>query len=224
MNWKEKTLCLVPRFLADLYRYNPHTAAVEILKRLLTGIVNYNATTKYFCAPCPTDTARFKEQYIAIYKERTHMNTTANDAISLLIKDHREVKEMFKKYEGLTDRSIVSKKKLADQICQALTVHAEVEEQIFYPAVREAIKDDDLMDESLVEHAAAKELIAEIENMNPEEDLYDAKVTVLSEQIDHHVEEEEKEMFPQVQKAGLDLVELGKKMKALKKELEIDVS
>lgn len=152
------------------------------------------------------------------------MTTIAKDAISLLINDHKDVKAMFKKFAGLTDRSTVGKKKIADQICHALTLHAQLEEEIFYPAVRTVIKDDDLMDEALVEHAAAKELIAEIEGMDPGDDLYDAKVHVLSEQIDHHVREEEDEMFPKVRKTILDLVELGDEMNARKAQLEVSES
>lgn len=138
--------------------------------------------------------------------------TASQDALSLLINDHREVKALFKAFDNLSDRSKVSKKKIADQICTALTLHTQIEEQIFYPAVRDAIDDDDLMDEAVVEHASAKELIAQILDMDPGDDLYDAKVKVLSEQIDHHVEEEEKEMFPKVRKAKLDLVALGEEM------------
>ena len=141
-----------------------------------------------------------------------------NDAIELLIGDHKKVKAMFKEFEGLTDRSKIGKKKIADQICDALTLHTIIEEEIFYPAVRKAIKDDDLMDEALVEHASAKELIAEIAGMEPGEELYDAKVTVLSEQIDHHVSEEEGTMFPKVRKTNLDLVQLGEVMQARKDE------
>ncbi|MDB5801061.1 MAG: hemerythrin [Rhodocyclales bacterium] len=142
------------------------------------------------------------------------MKTEASNAITLLVKDHAEVKEMFKKFEGLSDRSKASKKKIADAICEALTLHTQIEEEIFYPAARAAIKDGDLMDEALVEHASAKELIAQIQSMDPDDELYDAKVKVLSEQIEHHVEEEETEMFPKVRRTGLDLVALGKEMAA----------
>jgi hemerythrin superfamily protein len=138
--------------------------------------------------------------------------TASQDALSLLISDHREVKALFKQFDDLSDRSKVSKKKIADQICTALTLHTQIEEQIFYPAVRDAIDDDDLLDEAVVEHASAKELIAQILDMDPGDDLYDAKVKVLSEQIDHHVEEEEKEMFPKVRRSKLDLIGLGEEM------------
>lgn len=147
------------------------------------------------------------------------MKTKSNDAIAMLIADHKKVKDLFEQFEGLSDRSKVSKKKIADEICMELTVHAEVEEQVFYPAVRNPIKDEDLMDEAVVEHASAKELIAQILDMDPGDDLYDAKVKVLSEQIEHHVGEEEDEMFPKVRKSGVDLIALGEEMEAFKMKL-----
>lgn len=143
-----------------------------------------------------------------------------NDAIDLLVKEHKEVKALFNQFEGLSDRSKASKKKIADQVCEALISHAQMEEELFYPAVREVIDDDDLMDEAIVEHAAAKDLIAEIQQMDPGDELYDARIKVLSEQIEHHVGEEEGQMFPQVRETDLDLVELGKKMKSYKNKLE----
>ena len=130
------------------------------------------------------------------------MKTAKNDAIGMLIADHQEVTSLFEQFEAMSDRSKVSKKKLAEHICQALSVHTQLEEEIFYPAVRAAIKDRDLMDEALVEHAGAKELIAQIRAMDPGDALYDAKITVLSEQIAHHVEEEENDMFPQVRESN----------------------
>lgn len=141
------------------------------------------------------------------------------NAISLLMKDHKTVKALFEQYEGLSDRSFATKKKLADQICHELTVHTQIEEEIFYPAVRRPIHDGDLMDEAVVEHASAKELIAQILAMDPTEDLYDAKVTVLSEQIEHHVKEEESDMFPKVRKTTVDLDALGDEMAARKEQL-----
>ena len=141
------------------------------------------------------------------------------NAISLLMKDHKNVKALFAQYEGLSDRSFATKKKLADQICHELTVHTQLEEEIFYPAVRRPIHDGDLMDEAVVEHASAKELIAQILAMDPSEDLYDAKVTVLSEQIEHHVNEEEGDMFPKVRKTSVDLDALGEQMAARKEQL-----
>lgn len=139
------------------------------------------------------------------------------DAIKLLKDDHKEVKNLFKEYESLETDS--DKQALADKICLALTVHAQIEEEIFYPATREAIDDDDLLDEAEVEHASAKQLIAEIQAMKAGDRLFDAKVTVLGEYIEHHVEEEEGEMFPEARDSDLDLKALGMKLAARKEEL-----
>ena len=139
----------------------------------------------------------------------------------MLKADHKEVHAWFEEYETLGDRANVSKSKLVKKICQALTIHTRLEEEIFYPAVRAAGKDkeDDMVDEAVVEHASAKDLIAQLEEMDPEDDLYDAKVKVLGELIDHHVEEEEKEMFPDARKIGLDMIALGEEMAMRREEL-----
>lgn len=144
------------------------------------------------------------------------------DAISLLTDDHENVKAMFEQYEGLGDRAMASKKKLATQICTELTKHATAEEEIFYPAVRAAGKDkEDLVDEATVEHASAKDLIAQIMEMDASEELFDAKVKVLGEMIEHHVKEEEEEMFPKARAAGLDLEMLGKQIAERKAEITL---
>ena len=139
---------------------------------------------------------------------------SAPDATELLTKDHKEVKSLFRQYEGLAEAEAPAgeRETLARLICQLLTVHATIEEEIFYPAVRKAMDDGDLLDEAEVEHASAKELIAQIESMKASEPLYDAKVKVLGEYIDHHVKEEEGELFPQVRRAKLDLVALGEQI------------
>lgn len=147
--------------------------------------------------------------------------TQPKDAIALLIEDHEHVKSMFEQYEELGDRAHVSKHKLALQICEELTKHATAEEEIFYPAVRQATKEEDLVDEAVVEHASAKDLIAQIISMEPTDDLYDAKVKVLGELIDHHVKEEEGEMFPKARKAKLDLMALGEAIAARKEQIEL---
>jgi hemerythrin superfamily protein len=139
------------------------------------------------------------------------------DAIKLLKDDHKEVKGYFKQYEGLEAEE--EKQALADKICLALTVHAQIEEEIFYPAVRAAIDDDDLLDEAEVEHASAKQLIAEIQSMQAGDRLFDAKVTVLGEYIAHHVDEEEGEMFPESRDSEIDLKDLGEMLAARKAEL-----
>ncbi len=142
---------------------------------------------------------------------------TPADAIALLERDHREVEDYFERYEQAD--AAQTQKQLANKICAALRVHAQIEEELFYPAAREAIRDNDLLDEATVEHAGAKVLIAEIEAMQPGMPLYDAKVTVLSEQIQHHVKEEENELFPKVRDSDLDLTSLGKQMADRKTEL-----
>jgi hemerythrin superfamily protein len=143
------------------------------------------------------------------------------DAIALLIADHEKVKAMFKQFEELGDRAYASKKKLADQICDELTKHTIAEEEIFYPAVRQALKSSgDMVDEAYVEHAAAKDLIAQILSMEATEDLFDAKVKVLSEQIEHHVKEEEEEMFPEARGTKLDMVALGEQIAERKAQIE----
>lgn len=150
------------------------------------------------------------------------------DAIAMLTADHRKVKGLFKEFAKLKESngSDEDKADIVKQICDALKVHAEVEEEIFYPAVRAAIDDKDLMDEALVEHAGAKELIAQLEEMDPDDDLYDAKVTVLGEQIDHHVQEEEGDMFLKAKKAKVDTLDLGEEMAERKETLiaELGVS
>ena len=143
------------------------------------------------------------------------------DAIELLTQQHREVAEMFERFENMTDRAKVSKKKLADEICNALIMHTTIEEEIYYPATREASKDtEDMIDEAVVEHASAKDLIAQIMEMDPGDDLYDAKVKVLGELVEHHVQEEEEEMFPKTRELKLDLKALGQEMQARQQEIE----
>lgn len=142
------------------------------------------------------------------------------DAISLLKADHKNVKNAFDEYKKLGDQAFKTKKKLADEICADLELHTRLEEEIIYPAFRKAVKDaKPLADEAKVEHDSAKELIKQIKGMNAEDDLFDAKVTVLSEHIDHHVKEEEDEMFPLLNKTSVDLEELGKRMETRKQEL-----
>jgi hemerythrin superfamily protein len=127
---------------------------------------------------------------------------------------------MFEQFDQLGDRATASKEKLKDKICKALIAHTTIEEEIFYPAVRGKIEEgEDMVDEAVVEHAAAKDLIQQLQEMQPDDELYDAKVKVLGEQIEHHVKEEEKEMFPKVKKSGLDLLALGQEMAMRKQEL-----
>jgi hypothetical protein len=143
----------------------------------------------------------------------------SQDAIALLKADHRAVEELFAKYEKASGDG--RKQTLAEEICLELSVHAQIEEEIFYPACEGKV-DEDLLKESYVEHDGAKVLIAEIMNGGPGDEYYDAKVTVLQEEIEHHVEEEEKRMeglFAQARKAGLDMDSLGQELAARKIEL-----
>ncbi|THK42146.1 hemerythrin domain-containing protein [Methylophaga sp. SB9B] len=143
-----------------------------------------------------------------------------SDAITFLKKEHREVEEAFAQYEELGPKAYVGKKKLADKICAELIVHTQLEEEIIYPAFLEKISGQkDLIDEAQVEHDGAKTLIEEIQQMQADEELFDAKVKVLSEYIEHHVEEEEKEMFPLMEKSSLDLLLLGEKLTERKQQL-----
>lgn len=148
------------------------------------------------------------------------MNAKSIDAIAMLTDDHREVKELFEQFAALGEDAADRKKIIADEICTSLTLHAMVEEEIFYPAVRAAAsKADDLLDEAEVEHASAKDLIAQILEIDPDDELYDAKVKGLGEQIAHHVKAEEEEMFPVAKKAGLDMLALADEMLGRKEEI-----
>ena len=152
-------------------------------------------------------------------KTRTTRSPKSQDALELLKADHDEVDEMFAQYEKQKNKD-GGKADLVEKICTALTVHAQIEEEIFYPAAREALEDEeDLIDEAEVEHSTLKSLIEQLEGMNPEDELYDAKVKVLSEYVKHHVKEEEGEMFPKLKKADIDLEELGTEMTERKSEL-----
>ena len=144
-----------------------------------------------------------------------------SDAVKLLVADHKEVRALFKDYDKLVKAQADGGERasLAHQICLLLTVHATIEEEIFYPAARQALSEGDLLDEAEVEHASAKSLISQIETMSPDDALYDAKVKVLGEYIEHHVAEEEGELFPKLKKSKLDLAELGLDMADRKAEL-----
>jgi hemerythrin superfamily protein len=143
----------------------------------------------------------------------------APNAINMLTEDHAKVRKMFKQFEKMKEGDDAEKAELVRQICTELTVHAQIEEEIFYPAAREAIDESDLLDEAEVEHASAKQLISELDGMQPGDELYDAKVTVLGEYVEHHVKEEEKEIFPKVKKAKLDMEEMAEQMEERKGQL-----
>jgi hypothetical protein len=145
------------------------------------------------------------------------------DAIALLKADHRKVEELFEKFEKAKNDSV--KKSLVEQICTELSVHATIEEEIFYPACNGEVEDD-LMNEAYVEHDGAKVMIAELMGSDPSHEFYDAKVKVLSEEIKHHVKEEEKPgegIFAQARKAEIDMEELGARLAARKEELLAEI-
>jgi hemerythrin superfamily protein len=151
-------------------------------------------------------------------KKKSASSRAPSDAIALLRADHKTVQDLFQQFEKT--RSDDRKRALAEQICTELTIHAQIEEEIFYPAARGAIREEDLLDEAEVEHQSAKDLIAQIESGSPDDELWEAKVKVLGEYINHHVKEEQNEMFPQVKKTKLDLKALGEQLQARKMELQ----
>jgi hypothetical protein len=145
------------------------------------------------------------------------------DAITLLRDDHRKVEDLFEQFEKATGGG--RKQKLALEICKELTIHTIIEEEIFYPAIEGKV-DEDLLKESFVEHDAAKVMIAEIEGGQPSDEFYDAKVKVLKEEIEHHVEEEEKPkegLFAQTREADVDLKDLGERIQMRKQALEEEI-
>jgi hemerythrin-like domain-containing protein len=140
----------------------------------------------------------------------------------MLAEDHKKVKQMFEKFEKMKeeeDQDDEAKQLLVELCCAELTVHAQLEEELFYPALRDAIDDMDMLDEAEVEHASAKQLISELSSMQPGDELYDAKFTVLGEYVKHHIQEEEKEIFPKAKKADLDLEAMAEEARERKQEM-----
>lgn len=143
--------------------------------------------------------------------------SSAQDATQLLRADHKKVKDLFDQYESA--RATSKKKDLVQKICTELTVHAQVEEEIFYPAVKQALKDKEMVPEANVEHASLKHLISQVEGVEPDGEMFDAKVKVMSEYVKHHVKEEEGEMFKKAKGTKLDMAALGERIMARKEEL-----
>lgn len=144
------------------------------------------------------------------------------DAISLLKADHRRVEDLFERFEKA--RTEDRKQALATEICSALRIHSQIEEEIFYPAFFEATQEEDLHHEAVIEHDGAKKLIAEIESSGPDDEYFGARVTVLAEMIKHHVREEEQRdgMFSKARESSMDLADLGKQLEARKTQLETE--
>ena len=148
------------------------------------------------------------------------MAAEATDALEMLKDDHRQVEALFKEYEQLAGgEDIAAKEVVATEICEKLTVHAQLEEEVFYPAARQVLDKQEIIDEAEEEHADAKQLIAELEEMSPEDDAYDATVKSLSDAIAHHVEEEESEMFPKLKEAGMETEAVGEQMAERRQEI-----
>lgn len=143
--------------------------------------------------------------------------TRAPDAIALLRADHKKVSELFAQFEET--RSAKRKKALVAQVCLELSVHAQIEEEIFYPAVKAALKDKELVPEATVEHASVKDLIAQVRDVEPDGEMYDARVKVMSEFVKHHVKEEQNEMFPKAKATCLDMSALGAQLMERKEAL-----
>ncbi len=148
---------------------------------------------------------------------RASSSSSGQDAIALLRADHKRVSDLYEQYEST--RSAAKKKTIVASICLELSVHAQVEEEIFYPAVKAALKDKELVPEAQVEHASLKELIAQVKDKEPDGEMFDAKIKVMSEYTKHHVKEEQNEMFPKAKNTRLDMKELGARIAARKEEL-----
>jgi hemerythrin-like domain-containing protein len=153
-------------------------------------------------------------------RSRSGASQRQQDAIALLRADHKKVSDMFEEYERRKGRLSPDKKlEMVQTICRELEVHAMIEEEIFYPAARQAVKDEEILDEALIEHGSAKELIRQLQDGQPGDELYDARVKVLGEYVKHHVKEEQGQLFPMVQKSRLDTRELGEELMRRKQEL-----
>lgn len=149
---------------------------------------------------------------------RSTTKKTAKTVLDMLAEDHKKVKKMFDQFEKIKDDGDATQR-LIEHCCAELTVHAQLEEELFYPALRDTIDDLDLIDEAEVEHATAKQLISELSSMQPGDALYEAKFTVLGEYVKHHIEEEEKEVFAKAKKSGLDLEAMAEEAKERKMQL-----
>ena len=143
----------------------------------------------------------------------------AAEALEMLQEDHDKVKKSFKQFEKLDREDAATAEELVRTVCEELKIHTTLEEEIFYPAVRDAIEDEDIMNEAQVEHDTAKILIEQLESMGADDPNFHATFTVLGEYVKHHIEEEEDEMFPQAKKTDLDFEELAERMRSRKQEL-----
>jgi hypothetical protein len=142
----------------------------------------------------------------------------ADDAISQLKADHRRVEALFRQFESARDEA--TQQQLAEEICRELTIHATLEEEIFYPSVRAALPDEgDLVFEAVLEHGSLKMLIGNLEGLEPGDELFKPSLSVMKEYVEHHVKEEETEMFPKFERAGMDLEAIGEEMQERREQL-----
>ena len=144
----------------------------------------------------------------------------AKDAIALLMEDHKKVQKLFNEFEKLGEEDTDRKSEIVSQACAELTVHSTIEEEIFYPAMREALEEQDVLDEAEVEHSTAKELISQLQSMKAGDDLFDAKFTVLGEYVNHHIKEEQQQIFPKAKKTQIDMKALGEELLNRKRECQ----
>lgn len=160
---------------------------------------------------------------MAVKSTKSRAPRKGKSALDVLKADHASVKKLFKQFAALKKRDDDDgKQEIVQRACKGLRIHAQIEEEIFYPALREAADANDPLDEADVEHAHIKELVAGLQDATPGDDHYDAKVKVLSEYVAHHVEEEESTLFSKARKADFDLVALGEQLLARKLELGAD--
>ena len=153
----------------------------------------------------------------AIKTPRKTTSVQPQEATAMLRADHKKVSGLFEQYEAA--RATSRKQAIVAQICKELKVHTQIEEEIFYPAVKAALKDHELVPEANVEHASVKDLIAQVEGKVPDGEMFDAKIKVMSEFVKHHVKEEQNEMFPRARKTKLDMKQLGAAMAERKQQL-----
>lgn len=155
---------------------------------------------------------------------RSSRSSAGDDAVSMLMEDHKKVQKLFRDFEKAHDKEDDdSCREIAQLVCTELEVHTTLEEELFYPAAREILgEDEELIDEAEVEHQSAKELVAQLRGMDPSDAKFAPTFTVLAEYVKHHIKEEEGQIFPKVQKARLDVDGLGQEMQARKSELNAE--
>src|SRR5687767_4069892 len=191
------------------------TAAAGMSRLTAPERASYTFRTNWY-GTCPRSATQPDRKEAAVPPSRTK---TTVDAIDLLKQDHDKAERAFKQFEKMDRQEAEACRQLVQTVCEELKVHTTVEEEVFYPAVREAIGDEDLMNEAAVEHETASMLIDQLDNMDPDDPNYYATFTVLGEYVRHHIKEEQGEMFPAAKRAKVDLAALGERIRARKEEL-----